>query len=67
MNTAQAQLGAVLSAGGPALAGLLERTEQRLAEVAQSHGAKLGTNAAGTLAAGVLMDALNTETGNSGL
>jgi geranylgeranyl pyrophosphate synthase len=52
VNTAQAQLGAVLSAGGPALAGLLERTEQRLAEVAQSHGAKLGANAAGTLAAG---------------
>ena len=52
MNTAQAQLGAVLSAGGPALAGLLERTEGRLAEVAQGHGAELGAHAAGTLAAG---------------
>jgi geranylgeranyl pyrophosphate synthase len=52
VNTAQAQLGAVLSAGGPALTRLLERTEARLAEVAQSHGAELGTHAAGTLAAG---------------
>jgi geranylgeranyl pyrophosphate synthase len=52
VNTAQAQLGAVLSAGGPALARLLERTEARLAEVAESHGAELGAHAAGTLAAG---------------
>ncbi len=52
MNTAQAQLGAVLSAGGPALARLLERTEARLAEVAESHGAELGAHATGTLAAG---------------
>ena len=52
MNTAQAQLGAVLSAGGPSLAHLLERTEARLAEVAETHGAALGAHAAGTLAAG---------------
>ena len=52
MNTAQAQLGAVLAAGGPALARLLERTESRLAEVAESHGAELGGHATGTLAAG---------------
>jgi geranylgeranyl pyrophosphate synthase len=52
MNTAQAQLGAVLSAGGPSLARLLERTEARLAEVAATHGAALGAHAAGTLAAG---------------
>jgi geranylgeranyl pyrophosphate synthase len=52
MNTAQAQLGAVLSAGGPALTRLLERTEVRLAEVAESHGVELGAHAAGTLAAG---------------
>ncbi len=52
MNTAQAQLGAVLSAGGPSLARLLERTEGRLAEVAETHGAALGVHAAGTLAAG---------------
>ena len=52
MNTAQAQLGAVLSAGGPALARLLERTEARLAQVAETHGAALGAHAAGTLAAG---------------
>jgi geranylgeranyl pyrophosphate synthase len=51
-NTAQAQLGAVLSAGGPELAELLERTEERLAEVAGSHGDELGRHAGGTLAAG---------------
>jgi geranylgeranyl pyrophosphate synthase len=52
VNTAQAQLGAVLSAGGPALARLLERTEGRLAEVVDGHGAELGAHATGTLAAG---------------
>jgi geranylgeranyl pyrophosphate synthase len=52
VNTAQAQLGAVLSAGGPSLAHLLERTEARLAAVAETHGAALGAHAAGTLAAG---------------
>jgi geranylgeranyl pyrophosphate synthase len=52
VNTARAQLGAVLAAGGPALARLLERTEGRLAEVAASHGAELGAHASGTLAAG---------------
>jgi geranylgeranyl pyrophosphate synthase len=52
VNTSQAQFGAVLSAGGPSLAHLLERTEARLAEVAETHGAALGAHAAGTLAAG---------------
>jgi geranylgeranyl pyrophosphate synthase len=52
MNTAQAQLGAVLSAGGPSLARLLERTEARLVEIADAQGTVLGTHAAGTLAAG---------------
>jgi geranylgeranyl pyrophosphate synthase len=52
MNTAHAQLGAVLSAGGPGLARLLERTEARLAEVAGNHGAELGRHASGTLSAG---------------
>jgi len=52
VNTAQAQLGAVLTAGGPALVRLLERTETRLAAVADGHGAELGAHATGTLAAG---------------
>jgi geranylgeranyl pyrophosphate synthase len=52
MNTTRAQLGAVLAAGGPELARLLERTEARLTEVAESHGASLGRHAAGTLGAG---------------
>ncbi len=52
MNTAHAQLGAVLSAGGPALARLLDRTEARLAEITNTHGSALGTHATGTLAAG---------------
>lgn len=51
-NTAQAQLGAVLEAGGSELADLLERTEARLAEVADGHGTALGRHAGGTLAAG---------------
>ena len=42
----------MLSAGGPALADLLERTELRLAAVAEGHGEKLGRHAGGTLAAG---------------
>ncbi len=42
----------MLSAGGPALADLLERTEARLAAVAQGHGEQLGRHAGGTLAAG---------------
>jgi geranylgeranyl pyrophosphate synthase len=52
MNTTQAQLGAVLAAGGPELARLLERTEAHLAEVARSHGAALTEHATGTLSAG---------------
>ena len=51
-NTAQAQLGAVLAAGGSELSDLLERTEARLAEVADGHGDALGRHAGGTLAAG---------------
>jgi geranylgeranyl pyrophosphate synthase len=51
-NTAQAQLGAVLAAGGSRLAGLLERTEARLAQVADGHGTTLARHAGGTLAAG---------------
>jgi geranylgeranyl pyrophosphate synthase len=52
VNTAQAQLGAVLAAGGPELARLLDRTELRLAEVADGHGAELGRHAGATLSAG---------------
>jgi geranylgeranyl pyrophosphate synthase len=52
VNTAQAQLGAVLAAGGPELTRLLERTEERLAEAGSGHGAELGAHAAGTLSAG---------------
>jgi geranylgeranyl pyrophosphate synthase len=51
-NTAQAQLGAVLEAGGSELAGMLERTEGRLAEVVDGHGSELARYAGGTLAAG---------------
>ena len=51
-NTAQAQLGSVLAAGGPELGGLLERTEERLARVTEGHGDELGRHAGGTLAAG---------------
>jgi geranylgeranyl pyrophosphate synthase len=47
-----AQLEPVLAAGGPELSRLLQRTEVRLAEVAESHGPELTAHAAGTLAAG---------------
>jgi geranylgeranyl pyrophosphate synthase len=52
VNTAQAQLGSVLAAGGAELAELLERTEERLARVTGGHGDELGRHAGGTLAAG---------------
>jgi geranylgeranyl pyrophosphate synthase len=52
VNTTQEQLGAVLAAGGPKLARLLERTELRLAEVAEGGGPKLAAHAGGTLSAG---------------
>jgi geranylgeranyl pyrophosphate synthase len=52
VNTAQAQLGAVLAAGGPGLGRLLASTEARLAEVAESHGPELAGHAGGTLSAG---------------
>jgi geranylgeranyl pyrophosphate synthase len=42
----------VLAAGGPDLARLLERTEERLADVARSQGELLGRHALGTLSAG---------------
>ncbi len=42
----------MLEAGGPELSRQLQRTETRLAEVADGHGAELGRHAAGTLAAG---------------
>jgi geranylgeranyl pyrophosphate synthase len=51
-NTAQAQLGAVLAAGGAKLAEQLELTEERLARVTGGHGVELGRHARGTLAAG---------------
>ena len=51
-NTAQAQLGSVLAAGGSELTHLLERTEDRLARVTEGHGDELGRHAGGTLAAG---------------
>jgi len=46
------QLGQVLSSGGPELARLLQRTETRIAEVADSHGRELARHSIGTLAAG---------------
>ena len=52
MNTAQAQLGAVLAAGGPELTRLLERTETRLGEVAEGHGEELARHSGATLSAG---------------
>ena len=52
MNTTQAQLGAVLAAGGPELTRLLDETEQRLAAVAGGYGDVLAGHAEGTLAAG---------------
>jgi geranylgeranyl pyrophosphate synthase len=52
MNTTQAQLGAVLAAGGPRLTRMLESTESRLGEVAQGHGLELARHAGGTLFAG---------------
>jgi geranylgeranyl pyrophosphate synthase len=50
--TAVAQLSSVLEAGGPELARRLQRTEVRLSEVAESHGAELAGHASGTLTAG---------------
>jgi geranylgeranyl pyrophosphate synthase len=52
VNTTQAQLGAVLAAGGPELSRMLHRTEARLAEVAEGHGPELARHASGTLSAG---------------
>jgi len=52
VNTTQTQLGQVLAAGGPRLSRLLERTEARLAEIANSHGPELSRHSGGTLSAG---------------
>jgi geranylgeranyl pyrophosphate synthase len=52
MNTVQAQLGAVLAAGGPDLSRMLDRTEGRLMQVAAGYGAELSGHASGTLSAG---------------
>jgi geranylgeranyl pyrophosphate synthase len=52
VNSAQAQLGPVLDAGGPELSRLLGRTEARLGKVIEEHGDQLARHAAGTLAAG---------------
>jgi geranylgeranyl pyrophosphate synthase len=46
------QLESVLEAGGPELSRQLQRTEARLAQVAESHGAALGVHASSTLTAG---------------
>ncbi|MET0615404.1 MAG: polyprenyl synthetase family protein [Thermoleophilaceae bacterium] len=51
-NTAQAQLGSVLAAGGTELGALLEHTEDRLGRVTEGHGDELARHAGGTLAAG---------------
>ena len=52
MNTTQAQLSAVLAAGGPRLTRMLDSTESRLGEVAEGHGLELARHAGGTLFAG---------------
>jgi geranylgeranyl pyrophosphate synthase len=52
VNTTQAQLGAVLAAGGRELSRVLRRTELRLAEVARDAGPELAGHATGTLSAG---------------
>jgi geranylgeranyl pyrophosphate synthase len=52
VNTTQAQLGAVLAAGGPQLTRLLESTETRLAAAARGHGSELSGHATATLLAG---------------
>ena len=49
---ALAQLGPVMAAGGPELARLVGRTEERLEQVARSHGPELGRHAEATLLAG---------------
>jgi geranylgeranyl pyrophosphate synthase len=50
--TGPEQLAAVLDAAGPALRGLIERTERRLEEIAASHGPELTRHSAATLGAG---------------
>ena len=50
--TGPEQLATVLDAAGPALRGLIERTERRLEEIATSHGRELTRHSASTVAAG---------------
>jgi geranylgeranyl pyrophosphate synthase len=52
VNGARAQLAPVLAAGGPSLSRLLERTEARLAAIAESQGEALARHASETLSAG---------------
>ncbi|MGI8749013.1 MAG: polyprenyl synthetase family protein [Thermoleophilaceae bacterium] len=52
MSTTPATLTSVLDAGGPVLSRALDRTETRLAEIAEGHGETLGRYASGTLGAG---------------
>ena len=49
---AGSEIAAVLAAAGPELGHQLDRTEERLSQVAGSHGATLARHASGTLAAG---------------
>jgi geranylgeranyl pyrophosphate synthase len=51
-SAAVPQLAAVLEAGGPELSRMLARSEARLMEAAESHGAELGRFASDTLSAG---------------
>lgn len=52
MSTTPATLTSVLDAGGPVLSRALQRTETRLAEIAEGSGEALGRHASSTLAAG---------------
>lgn len=51
-STSAAAVDAVVRAGGPRLAQLLERTETRLVELAGGHGATLAQHATATISAG---------------
>jgi len=51
-GSVSAEIGPILAAGGPELAGLLERAERRLAQVAEGHGPALGLHASRTTGAG---------------
>ena len=51
-TTTAAAVDAVVRAGGPRLAALLERTEERLVELAAGHGTTLARHATATISAG---------------